>query len=135
MFQQQITRFWQEVNQAEKRFLGELIAGKHSGQPKPEVVTDPETGEQKHVSFVWIASRRSLDRNTTQADARNGRGIACAPLRLFAQRFVEGSHELATAEQIAEFAEYQLAQKAVYAAADSKLAKRFEIKLPGEPTK
>jgi hypothetical protein len=132
---QQITRFWTEVNSAEKRFLSELIAGKHPSQPKPEVVTDPETGEQKHVSFVWIASRRSLDRNTTQADARNGRGIACAPLRLFAQRYVEGSHDLATEQQVAEFGEYQIAQRATHAAADSKLAKRFEIQLPGEAKK
>jgi hypothetical protein len=87
--QQTVSEFWMEANQ----FRGQISeAVKH------------QTKQPKNGGNCYIASVRNRYRGT------EGGRVSEASIKLAGQRLAEGTHELATDDQIEAFVEQQLAQ-------------------------
>ncbi len=129
-----IKEYFEEIARENKRLVRDLLAGKHPGQPEPELVADDYGESEKRPTAVYLTSVRNRDRNTTAGhvclvlvwDAKGNPGLA-------ATRIVEGTHRVSTAEEIDAYLKRQQDQKRMHEAADLKFdtrAKQFRVSLP-----
>lgn len=129
-----IKEYYQEIERENKRLVRDLLAGKHPGQPEPELVTDDYGESEKRPTAVYLTSVRNRDRNTTAGhvcllliwDAKGNPGLA-------ATRIVEGTHRVSTPEEIDAYLKRQQQQKAYHEQADLKFdsrARQFRVSLP-----
>jgi bacterioferritin-associated ferredoxin len=119
--------YFMEAKRVENEIQREILEGRHPHQPKPTAHTDPITGNTVTcVDHVFICSRRSLEHRTTA-------GAVCgATVKLAAQKIVEGSHQLATAEELAAWYERQRQQREFNEAEDERhdRTRTFKVKFP-----
>ena len=116
------TPFWADVN-AQQSAIEE---GFRAGDPATRDACVVEGGA---LRYVWLTSVANRAANTTV-------GLTCAvPLRLGAQRIVEGGHRLARAEEIQQFHEEGRRRKAETDVDEARLRKDpLKIALPPEVT-
>lgn len=119
--------FYAEVRRTKARLTKDLLAGKHAAQPEPELVTDDYGDTEKQPTAVYLTSVRNRERGTT-----NGH-CALSTIDLAATRIVEGTHRVATEDEIVAYIKRQVDQKAYHEAADLKFdsrARQFRVQVP-----
>jgi hypothetical protein len=125
-----ISQFYIDVRQTEARITREILNNQHPHQPPPVTMRNIDSDEiEQRVEAVYLVSLHNRSRFTTSGS------VAGAPLRLAAERIVEGTHALANAEQVRAWRQHQADQLSLRHASDAKKANRFEIKLPTEAAK
>jgi hypothetical protein len=118
-----IREFYDEKRKAHNRLVRELIAGKHEGQPEFEPYIDPETDESStRPVCVYLTSVRKREAGTVAGQtciveiwAPNGRDPGLA-----AERIADGTHRVATPEEINKCLQRQLDQKKLHDSLDTK---------------
>jgi hypothetical protein len=129
-----IKQYYEDIRRENARLVRDLLAGKHPGQPEPEVVTDEYGDSEKKPVAVWMTSVKSRERMTVSGATclvalwgpKGNPGTA-------AERIVEGTHRIATEEEIAASLERQAQQKRFHAEQDLKFdgrARQFRVVLP-----
>ncbi len=123
----EIKEFYDEIRRTKAHLSKELLAGKHAAQPEPELVTDQFGESEKQATCVYVTSVRNRERGT-------GAGhVSLATIDLAAARIVEGTHRVATAEEIEACLKRQQEQKRYHDQTDAKFdsrARQFRVTLP-----
>jgi hypothetical protein len=122
-----IQEFYGEIKRTKTRLVKDLLAGKHAAQPEPELVTDEYGETDKVPTAVYLTSVRNRERGT-----KNGH-VALATIDLAATRIVEGTHRVATEDEIVAYVQRQMDQKRMHEAADLKFdsrARQFRVQVP-----
>jgi hypothetical protein len=120
-------RFWQQVNQEEAKIRDLILSGGAPHQPRPAKVL---VGNQiqEVIECVFLTSIRNL----LLEGHVEGR-IVSVILRTAAQKIVENSHRLATAEEVSQWAQDGRDRKAFYDSEDAKRKQVFKVQLPDAP--
>jgi hypothetical protein len=108
------------------------MTGKAPRQPNKTVtVTDKYGAKSEQIEAVFVCSVFNRDRNTTAGS------VALANRRLGAQRIIEGTHKVATPEEIEGYLDLQKANMLEREIADAKVANRkvFSLTVPGKESK
>ena len=101
----EIREYWQEKKKAELKLVRDLLSGKLPGQPELEDGINPETDEPCKVPVaVYLVSVRNRTLNTT------GGTVCLAAVKVAAGRIADGTHAVATEDQIKQYLEQQLEQ-------------------------
>ena len=119
-----LKEYYQDIARTKVRLSKELLAGKHPMQPEPEIVVDEEGETEKRPVAVYLTSMKNRTHATTAGH------VCLATLDNAAQRIVEGTHRVATPDEIESCIKRQIDQKRTCDAADLKRQQRFEVKLP-----
>jgi hypothetical protein len=130
----EIRQYYEDIRRENLRLVKDLLAGKHPGQPVPEFVTDEYGDGEKKPTSVYMTSVRNRERETQAGhtclvaiwDQKGNPGVA-------ATRIVEGTHRVATAEEIEAYLKRQQEQKRYHEDADLKFdsrARQFRVSLP-----
>jgi hypothetical protein len=130
----EIKQYYDEIRRENGRLVKDLLAGKHAGQPEPEVVTDEYGDSEKKPVAVYMTSVRNRAAMTVPGhtclmpvfDAKGNAGLA-------ATRIVDGTHRVATEEEINACLERQAQQKRFHEEADLKFdgrSRNFRVVLP-----
>ena len=90
----EIKEYYDEIRRTKAHLSKELLAGKHAAQPEPELVTDQFGESEKQATCVYVTSVRNRERGTQAGH------VSLATIDLAAARIVEGTHRVATAEEI-----------------------------------
>jgi hypothetical protein len=119
--------YFAEVSRTVNEIHREILEGRHPHQPKPTAHVDQVTGTvTNQVDYVFICSVRNVSQRTTAGS------VVGATVRLAAQKIVEGTHKLATAEELAEWYAHQERQRQFNESEDQKndKARTFKLKVP-----
>jgi hypothetical protein len=126
--------FYEEIRRENTRLVKDLLAGKHPGQPEPEMIADEYGDSERKPVSVWLTSVRNREKMTVSGatclapiwDAKGNPSVA-------ATRIVEGTHRVATLEEIAACLERQAQQRRHHEEQDLKFdgrARQFRVQLP-----
>lgn len=126
--------FYEEIRRENARLVKDLLAGKHAGQPEPEMTTDEYGDSERKPVAVYMTSVKNRERMTVQGhtclvpiwDAKGNPSVA-------ATRIVEGTHRVATLEEINACLQRQAEQKRYHEEQDLKFdgrARQFRVQLP-----
>jgi hypothetical protein len=126
--------FYEEIRRENARLVKDLLAGKHAGQPEPEMVADEFGDSERKPVAVWLTSVKNRERMTVSGatclvpiwDKKGLPGVA-------ATRIVEGTHRVATQEEIDANLERQAQQRRFHEEQDLKFdgrARQFRVQLP-----
>jgi hypothetical protein len=130
----EITQYYADIRRENGRLVKDLLAGKHPGQPEPEMTTDEYGDSEKKPVAVWLTSVKNRERMTVSGatclapiwDKKGQPGVA-------ATRIVEGTHRVATLEEIEANLERQAQQRRFHEETDLKFdsrARQFRVRLP-----
>jgi hypothetical protein len=130
----EIKQYYEDIRRENARLVKDLLAGKHPGQPEPELVTDEYGDSEKKPVAVYMTSVKNRAAMTVPGhtclvaifDAKGNPGIA-------ATRIVEGTHRVATQEEIDACLERQAQQRRFHEETDLKFdgrARQFRVQLP-----
>lgn len=122
-----IKEFYDEKRRSHKRLVKELADNKHPGQPEAEDYHDQEEDETiKRHTCVYMTSVRKREAGTTAGHVclvtiwdyspqapQGGPGLA-------AERIADGTHRVATLEEINKHLQHQIAQKRQHDKEDNK---------------
>ena len=97
----EIKQYYEDIRRENARLVKDLLAGKHPGQPEPEVVSDEYGDSERKPVAVWLVSVKNRAAMTVGGhaclapiwDSKGNPGVA-------ATRIVEGTHRVATLEEI-----------------------------------
>ena len=119
-----IKEFYDEKRKQHTRLVRELLAGKHPGQPELETYVDEETDEAaKRPVAVYITSVRKREAGTIAGQtclAAVWGDPACKSPGIAAERMADGTHRMATEEEINKYLRRQLDQKKLHDGLDHK---------------
>jgi methylaspartate ammonia-lyase len=118
-----IREFYDEKRKSHNRLVRDLIAGKHLNQPEFELYVDPETEEPSpRPTCVYLTSVRKREAGTVAGQtcmveiwAPNGRDPGLA-----AERIADGTHRVATPEEVDKCLQRQIDQKKFHDNLDTK---------------
>jgi hypothetical protein len=130
----EIKQYYEDIRRENQRLVKDLLAGKHPAQPEPELVTDEYGESEKRPVAVWMTSVKHRERMTVPGntclvaiwDKKGNPGIA-------ATRIVEGTHRVATAEEIEANLKHQQEQRRFHEEQDLRFdtrARQFRVNLP-----
>jgi hypothetical protein len=119
-----IKEFYDEKRKQHTRLVRELLAGKHPGQPELETYVDEDTDEEaKRPVAVYITSVRKREAGVTAGQtclAAVWGDPACKSPGITAERIADGTHRIATQEEINKYLRRQLDQKKLHDNLDHK---------------
>jgi hypothetical protein len=119
-----VMQFYRDVTKIEARWAREIADGQHPGQPGAETVYCEETGGRvARQMWVWLASVENLDKRVTSGM------VAKAPSRLAATRAREGTHRLATQDEITAELERQKENLTTARREDAKLNRERRVEI------
>jgi hypothetical protein len=124
-----IKQYYDDIRREKTRLSRELLAGKHAAQPEPELVADEYGDSEKQPTSVYMTSVRNRERNTSAGH------VCLATLEMAATRIVEGTHRVASAEEIEAYLKRQQEQKRYHEETDLRFdsrARQFRVQLPTE---
>ncbi len=130
----EIKQYYDDIRRENGRLVKDLLAGKHPGQPEPEVVVDEYGDSERKPVSVWMTSVRNREKMTVPGatclmplfDPKGNPGLA-------ATRIVDGTHRVATAEEIAACLARQAEQRRYHESEDMRFdsrARQFRVQLP-----
>lgn len=128
--------FYEEIRRENARLVKRLLEGRHPGQPEPEMVTDDYGDAERKPVAVWMTSVKNREKMTHAGatclvpiwDKKGNPGVA-------ATRIVEGTHRVATQEEIDACIERQREQKRFHEEQDLRFdtrSRQFRVQLPGD---
>lgn len=126
--------YYEEIRRENARLVKDLLAGKHPGQPEPELVTDEYGDAEKKPVAVYMTSVKNRAAMTVPGqtclmamwDAKGNPGVA-------ATRIVDGTHRVSTAEEINACLQRQAEQRRFHEEQDLRFdsrARQFRVTLP-----
>lgn len=132
----EIKQYYEDIRRENARLVKSLLEGKHPGQPEPELVADEYGDSERKPVAVYMTSVKNRAAMTNAGhtclmplfDAKGNPGLA-------ATRIVEGTHRVATPEEIAACLERQQEQKRFHEEQDLRFdtrSRQFRVQLPGE---
>ncbi len=132
----EIKQYYEDIRRENARLVKGLLEGKHPGQPEPELVADEYGDSERKPVAVWMTSVRNRDRMTNAGHTclvpiwtpKGDPGVA-------ATRIVEGTHRVATQEEIDACIERQREQKRFHEEQDLRFdtrSRQFRVQLPGD---
>ena len=122
-----IKEYYDEIARTKARLTKDLLAGKHAAQPEPEMVTDKYGDSELLPTGVYVTSVRNRERGTT-----NGH-VCLVTVDLAAMRIVEGTHRVATEDEIVAYVQRQMDQRRYHESQDLKFdnkARQFRVSIP-----
>ncbi len=130
----EIKQYYDDIRRENGKLVRDLLAGKHPGQPEPEVVSDEYGDSERKPVAVYMTSVRNREKMTVSGatclmplfDAKGNPGLA-------ATRIVDGTHRVATQDEINACLERQAQQRRHHEAEDARFdsrARNFRVVLP-----
>jgi hypothetical protein len=117
-----LQEFYRDKRIAHNKLVKTLLAGEFSGQPKLEDWINPDSDEKEmRPVSVYLVSVRKREAGTVAGhvclvpiwDQQNKPGLA-------SERIADGTHRVATSEEIQAYLQKQVAQKRLHDSADVK---------------
>ncbi len=130
----EIKQYYDDIRRENQRLVKDLLAGKHAGQPEPEVVSDEYGDSEKKPVAVYMTSVKNREKMTVPGHTclmpvwtpKGTPGLA-------ATRIVDGTHRVATQEEIDATLQRQAEQRRYHEEQDLKFdgrARQFRVTLP-----